>query len=96
MKEVLVKCMRCKHYLDIERDGTCDHPKNEKYTCVGFRKDPSPPFFLLKLFMEKRCGSKAIYFEPCEGEVVMAQRRWREMKRLSRYRREIKYLEKKK
>ncbi|OHA78901.1 MAG: hypothetical protein A2V96_01655 [Candidatus Yonathbacteria bacterium RBG_16_43_6] len=96
MKEVLAKCMRCKHYFDIDPDGSCEHPKNKRvYTCVAFRRNLSLIFFFLKPFV-KRCGSKAIYFEPCEGEVVMAQRRWREMKRLSRYKRELRYLEKKK
>lgn len=95
MNEVLAKCMRCSFYLDTERDGACGHPKNGKYTCVAFRRDLSLFLFFLKPFV-KWCGAKAIYFEHCEGDVAMAQRRWREMKRLSRHRRELRYLEKRK
>lgn len=95
MNDVLGKCMRCRFYLDIDPDGSCDHPKNgRKYTCVWFRRDLPLILFFLKPLV-KRCGASAIYFEPCEGEIAIAQRKWREMKSLARYRREFGRMEKK-
>lgn len=64
-------CEKCAFSSNSQRGGSCYHPENEKYTCVGFRRDPEKRFFFFKA-KEKRCGSAAIYFMPKTEESVAA------------------------
>lgn len=67
-------CEKCAFSSNSQSGGSCYHPENEKYTCVGFRMDPEKKFFFFRS-KEKRCGTMAVYFKPKTEESVAAIRK---------------------
>ncbi|MCR4322644.1 MAG: hypothetical protein NUV61_00975 [Candidatus Azambacteria bacterium] len=64
-------CGKCAFYFDGQVGGTCRHPLNDRWNCMGFRCDKGK---ILGIFnpKEKRCGREAIYFEPQTPETIAA------------------------
>lgn len=74
MSDMPKGCEECAFSSNSQHGGSCYHPENEKYTCVGFRRDPEKRFFFFRA-REKRCGTKAIYFKPKTEESVAVIRK---------------------
>lgn len=67
------KCQECGFcWWVLGNEGKCVHPKNDEYSCIGFRQDV---FWLQKILLKDiRCGSQAIFFEPRTFETDKAKR----------------------
>lgn len=74
MSDMPEKCTECAFSSNSQPGGSCYHSENEKYTCVGFRRDPEKRFFFFRS-KEKRCGTKAVYFKSKTEESVAAIRK---------------------
>ena len=71
MSDMPKKCEECAFSSASQPGGSCYHPENEKYTCVGFRRDPEKRFLFFRV-KEKRCGDPAVYFKSKTPETVAA------------------------
>lgn len=67
--EVCAQCAFCSLRLDI--NGTCHHPLNDKYSCLGYRQDNKKIMGIFKP-KERRCGKGAIFFQPSTPESIQA------------------------
>ena len=69
-------CSECGFYSNVAHNGRCHHPKNDKWTCLGFREDSPITRPLRKLFgkviLQDKCGVNAIYFEKATPESIVA------------------------
>jgi hypothetical protein len=84
MGDMPKKCEECAFSSASQPGGSCYHPENEKYTCVGFRRDPEKRFLFFRT-KEKRCGRVAVYFKPKTRETVMAIKKMERDKEVARF-----------
>ena len=57
------KCGECAFYSPAEIHGRCYHPKNDRWSCVGFREEGVLKGFFRKRISEEKCGPNAVYFK---------------------------------
>lgn len=66
------KCKECRFCWALGSEGECGHPKNNEYSCLGFRQDV---LWLQKILLKDiHCGSQAIFLEPRTFETDEAKR----------------------